>query len=43
MSDADTTIKTAKFDWSRVDALTDEQVHTATMKDPDGRPMSDTE
>ena len=43
MSDADTTTKSAKFDWSRVDAMTDEQVHAAAMKDPDARPMMDAE
>ena len=43
MSDADTTMKTARFDWSRADAMTDEQVHAAAMKDPDARPMTDAE
>jgi putative transcriptional regulator len=43
MKDADTTTKTAKFDWSRFDALTDEQVHAAAMADPDARPMTDEE
>src|SRR5271156_7226730 len=43
MSDADTTMKTAKFDWSRAEVTTDEQVHTAAMKDPDARPMTDAE
>ena len=43
MSDADTTMKTAKFDWSRADAMTDEQVHAAALKDPDARPMTDAE
>lgn len=43
MSDADTTMKTAKFDWSRADAMTDEQVHAAAMQDPDARPMTDAE
>jgi putative transcriptional regulator len=43
MSDADTTMKTTKFDWSRADAMTDEQVHAAAMKDPDARPMTDAE
>jgi putative transcriptional regulator len=41
MSDADTTMKTAKFDWSLADATTDEQVHAAAIKDPDARPMTD--
>ena len=43
MSDADTTMKSAKFDWSRADAMTDEQVHAAAMQDPDARPMTDAE
>jgi putative transcriptional regulator len=43
MSDADTTMKTAKFDWSRADAITDEQVHAAAMQDPDAWPMTDAE
>jgi putative transcriptional regulator len=36
-------MKTAKFDWSRADAMTDDQVHVAAMKDPDARPMTDAE
>jgi putative transcriptional regulator len=43
MNDADTTMKTTKFDWSRADAMTDEQVHAAALKDPDARPMTDAE
>lgn len=43
MNDADTTMKTGKFDWSRADAMTDEEVHAAAMKDPDARPMTDAE
>lgn len=43
MSVADTTTKTAKHDWSRADAMTDDQVHAAAMKDPDARPMTDAE
>jgi len=43
MSDADTTTKTAKFDWSRADAMTDEEVRAAAIKDPDSRPMTDAE
>jgi putative transcriptional regulator len=31
------------FDWSEIDALTDEQVHAAAMADPDGRPMTEEE
>jgi putative transcriptional regulator len=46
MKDADTTTKTAKagkFEWSRADAMTDEEVHAAAMADPDARPMTDEE
>jgi len=43
MSDADTTMKTVKHDWSRVDAMTDAEVHAAAMKDPDAQPMTDEE
>jgi putative transcriptional regulator len=43
MSDADTTTETARFDWSRADAMTDEEVRAAAMKDPDARPMTDAE
>ena len=43
MNDADTTMKTTKFAWSRADAMTDEQVHAAALKDPDARPMTDAE
>ena len=32
-----------RHDWSRADAITDEQVHAAAMKDPDARPMTDEE
>lgn len=35
MSDADTMKKTRKHDWSRFDALTDEEVHAAALADPD--------
>ena len=43
MNDANTTMKTSKFDWSRADAMTDEEVHAAAMKDPDARPMTEAE
>ncbi len=37
-----TTPKTeTKFDWSAVDALTDEQIHAAAMADPDCRPITE--
>ena len=42
MSGADTTTKT-KHDWSRVDAMTDSEVHQAAIADPDARPMTDEE
>jgi putative transcriptional regulator len=29
-----------RTDWSRVDAMTDEEVHSAAMADPDARPMT---
>ena len=32
-----------KIDWSRVDAMTDEERHAAAMADPDARPMTDEE
>ena len=43
MSDADTTRRTGKPDFSRVDAMTDAEVHEAAMKDPDARPLTDEE
>ena len=33
--------KTGKHDWSRFDALTDEAVHAAALRDPDARPLTD--
>jgi len=36
-------MKTALFDWSRVDAMTDEEVRAAAMQDPDAQPMTDAE
>ncbi len=41
MNDAVTTTPTVKHDWSRLDAMTDEQIHAAAMADPDARPMTD--
>ena len=35
--------KEIKHDWSRVDAMTDEERHAAAMADPDARPMTDEE
>jgi putative transcriptional regulator len=34
---------TTTIDWSRADAMTDEQVHAAAMTDPDAQPMTDAE
>jgi putative transcriptional regulator len=43
MSNASTMKRTvrrrAKIDWSRFDAMTNEQRHAAAMADPDARPM----
>jgi putative transcriptional regulator len=41
MNASDTTPKT--HDWSRADAMTDADVHTAAMADPDARPLTDEE
>jgi putative transcriptional regulator len=41
MSNGDTTRKTGKHDWSRLDAMTDEEVHAAAMRDPDAQPLTD--
>jgi putative transcriptional regulator len=29
------------FDWSRADAMTDEQVHAAALSDPDAQPLTE--
>jgi putative transcriptional regulator len=29
-----------KHDWTRADALTDEQIHTAALADPDAQPLT---
>ncbi len=39
MSDAGTMTKTAKHDWSRLDAMTDAEVHAAALADPDAQPL----
>jgi len=31
----------AKFDWSRADALTDEEIHAAALSDPDAQPLTE--
>jgi putative transcriptional regulator len=33
--------KTAKHDWRRFDALTDEEVHAAALADPDAQPLTE--
>jgi putative transcriptional regulator len=40
MNGANTMTKTGKHDWQRFDALTDEEVHAAALKDPDARPLT---
>src|SRR5262245_11067434 len=35
--------KELKHDWSRFDAMTDEERHAAAMADPDARPMTEEE
>jgi putative transcriptional regulator len=47
MKDADTTkptsnrTKPSKTDWSRFDAMTDEQRHQAALADPDAQPLTE--
>jgi putative transcriptional regulator len=41
MSDESTMTKTGKHDWSRFDALTEEQVHAAALADPDAQPLTE--
>ena len=43
MNDAVITTPTVKHDWSRLDAMTEEQIHAAAMADPDARPMTEEE
>lgn len=33
--------RTAKHDWSRLDAMTAEQKHAAALSDPDNQPLTD--
>jgi putative transcriptional regulator len=35
--------KEPKHDWSRLDAMSDEERHVAAMADPDAKPMTDEE
>lgn len=41
MSDENTTMKTTEHDWSRADAMTDDEVHAAALKDPDAQPLTE--
>jgi putative transcriptional regulator len=41
MSNADTMKTTGKHDWSRLDAMTDEDVHAAALRDPDAQPLTE--
>jgi putative transcriptional regulator len=41
MNGADTMTKTAKHDWSRLDAMTDEEVRAAALRDPDAQPLTE--
>ena len=34
-------MKTAKHDWSRLDAMTEEKAHAAAVNDPDARPLTE--
>lgn len=43
MNADDTTTKTAGHDWRKLDAMTDADIHEATKRDPDARPISDAE
>ncbi len=40
MSDDSTTMRTAGHDWSRADAMADEAVRAAALRDPDAQPLS---
>jgi putative transcriptional regulator len=45
LKDGDTMKKNAKkasdtFDWSRADAMTDEEIHAAALSDPDAQPLT---
>ena len=33
--------KTEAHDWSRLDAMTDDEVHAAALKDPDAQPLTE--
>jgi putative transcriptional regulator len=40
MNGEDTTKKTAKQDWTRFDAKSDEERHAAALRDPDAQPLT---
>jgi putative transcriptional regulator len=33
-------MKKTKYDWSRADAMTEEEVHAAALSDPDAQPLT---
>lgn len=35
-------MKKTKHDWSRADAMTDEEIHAAALADPDAQPLTPT-
>jgi putative transcriptional regulator len=41
MNDGNIMTKTGKHDWRRFDALTDAELHAATLKDPDAQPLTE--
>ena len=40
MNDGNTIMPT-KHDWSRLDAMTDEEIHAAALADPDAQPLTE--
>ena len=40
MNDVGIMTKIAKHDWTRLDAMTDAQVHAAALADPDAQPLT---
>lgn len=41
MNDESITMKTTGHDWSRADAMTDDEIHAAALKDPDAQPLTE--
>ena len=41
MSGAGTMTRTGRHNWDRFDAMTDEAVHAAALRDPDAQPLTD--